>query len=179
MRLRFIKEMNRILLHIAILCFGLLINVNCYSISNDKVEMSASKYLDWESLIIFNKVDTLKQVSKEMLSDKTFKRDHSIEVKLVHLAIDHLNPEALLVFYENNIGFFDTEVDDITPLDYLFDDDFDERILKAEKNPLYPEENLSERLYYTIWTLFGFQPIDENKLLKMRSKLGKYIESSK
>lgn len=158
-----------------------LSTINSYSISKDGDCNFASDYDCWISMIYSNEIDKIRNAAVKLASDTTFARNHAFEVKLVHLAIDCLNPEALLALYENNLGLFDPEIDDITPFDYLFNGNLDERISSAKDNPLSSEENLVERFYWTSWILLGFQEInfDESKILEIRTKLEKYIESSK
>ena len=151
----------------------LLTSINSFSVSNDGDCYSAHDYDWWLLMICSNEIDKIENGAIQLASDSTVSRNHSFEVKLVHTAIDYLNPEILFILSKNKLGIFDPLIDDIAPFDYLFDENFDERISYAKDNPLSHEENLAERLYFTIWILFGFQPIDENKLLKMRSKLEK------
>lgn len=163
--------MNKIIRYIFLVNIFLLTTINSFSVSNDGDCYSAHDYDWWKLMICSNEIDKIENVAIQLASDSTVSRNHSFEVKLVHTAIDCLNPEILLILYNNKLGIFDPQIDDIAPFDYLFDENFDKRISYAKDNPLSHVGNLAERLYYTIWTLCGFQPIDENKLLKMRSKL--------
>lgn len=158
--------MKRLLL----LGLTLLSIVYSYSMSNDRL----TEYDSWETLICSNEIDEINQRVKQMVSDSTMQRDHLFEVKLVHLAIDCLNPEALLAFCENKIGFYDPEIDEITPFDYFFNENFCDRISNAKKYPTDIGKKVAEKLYWTMWVTLGFQEIinfDENKMLELKSKL--------
>ena len=161
-----------------LICIVLMTAINSYSISKDSDCTSSSECDCWKTLIYSNNIEKIRQKSATIASDTLSSRNHSFEVKLVRLAIDCLNPNALMAFYENKLGFYNPEIDDVTPLDYLFNENFDERISNAKGNPLDSEENFAERLYQTIWILMGFQDIniDESKMLEIQSKLEKYIE---
>lgn len=131
------------------------------------------------SMIKAKDYEAIEALCKHIASQDSSKRNHQTEARLVRIAIDSLDPDALLSLYENRIGFFDPDSDSISPLDYLFNEDFADRVIVnlQGKDSLQKSEVLCN-LYPIMYGLIGFQALylDSTFFIKMENRFNSLLK---
>lgn len=90
-------------------------------------------YAELDSLIKVNDVNNLERISAKIgMADKSL-RVHQEEVRLLRMAIDSVNLDAVGLFFDNRIGAYDSSVDSITPLKYFADKNVQKRLARLQE----------------------------------------------
>ncbi len=111
-----------------------------------------------KSLLRTNDMEQLEAWCDEIVADSAA-RNHLREVAMVKLAIDSMNPEALGIFYTHEIGIYDANIDSITPIEYFFDDNFNNRILYSRERE---SDDFARNLWWMSQILLPFQPLTDD-----------------
>lgn len=169
--------MKRLLL---IQLFSFLV-INAFPNAGNKENLTDTIYTDWEVVIANNDTIKLKQMVLALATDPINERNHVLETNIVHTAIDYLNPYALSLLAQYNIGQLNSDSNKIKPLDYILDDNFESRMLRAYNEPIFENENLMQRLYFTLRVIYIMQQfkIDERSAQLMRARLEKFYDNHK
>lgn len=120
-----------------------------------------------DSLLKINNIADIELICNSIADSDSVARNHKMEVELVKLAIDYMQPEALLLFYESKIGQYDAAVDSITPIEYFFDDNFEKRI-SDQLSCGGDQQEVSQKIFFTFHILLAFQPIND-KIVELTS----------
>lgn len=129
------------------------------------------------SMIKAKDYEAIETLCKDIASQDSSRRNHQTEARLVRIAIDSLDPDALLSLYENRIGFFDPDSDSISPLDYLFNEDFADRVIVN----LQGKDSLQKSLFNLnpiMYGLIGFQALnlDSTFFIKMENRFNSLLK---
>ena len=126
--------------------------------------------LEMISMIKAKDYEAIEALCKDIASQDSPKRKHQTEARLVRIAIDSLDPKVLSSLYENRIGFFDPDSDSISPLDYLFNEDFADRVIgNLQGKDSLQKSEVGTNLYWTIYLSMTFQALDSTFFIKMES----------
>ena len=118
-------------------------------------------------MLKINNIADIEFICNSIADSDSVTRNHKMEVELVKLAIDYMQPEALLLFYESKIGQYDATVDSITPIEYFFDDNFEKRIYD-QLSCGGDQREVGQKFFFTLHILLAFQPIND-KIVELAS----------
>lgn len=123
-----------------------------------------------DSLIVANDTSAIRNICNNIVNLDTTSRNHGLETAYIHSAIDNLNSYAVKIFSDSEIGFYNSELDSISPLEYLYDDNVENRIIKNRSRRI---GNMTVAEHFTLihLMLMVFQPLDYLMLLKAQSRL--------
>lgn len=122
------------------------------------------------SMIKAKDYDAIEALCKDIASQDSSKRKHQTEARLVRIAMDSLDPKALSSLYENRIGFFDPDSDSISPLDYMLNENFADRVIgNLQGKDSLQKSEVRTNLYWTIYLSMTFQALDSTFFIKMES----------
>lgn len=152
--------------------FFVILAVNVWGNTQTGVEIGDTypEIEKMDSLIVVNDTTAIRNICENITRLDRALRNHSLETEYIHSAIDNFNAYVVKIFSDSDIGSYNSNIDTITPFDYLYDENLEKRFIRNRDKKI-GDMSSSEHVVAMHYLLMLFQPIDYLMLLKAQNRM--------